>query len=78
MNIDKIEKMENFPNFLKYIKMNLTSSFEWILLIFLFMAFFFSVITAGIFIVMFSIIEYFMDKKIFEAFSKRKIKNDTN
>lgn len=78
MNVDKIEKMKSFPSFFKYIKINLISNLEWVLLIFIMAIYFFSLVVALVFIIVFSIFEYILDKKIFLAFLKRRERNDSN
>lgn len=78
MNVDKIEKLENFPNFFNYIGLYLRDSFELIFIILISIVYFFSLFTALSFIIIVFLFEYFIDKKIFNAFEVRRMKNDSN
>lgn len=78
MNVDKIEKLEKFPNFFNYIGLYLRDSFELIFIILISIVYFFSLFTALSFIIIVFLFEYFIDKKIFNAFEVRRMKNDSN
>ena len=74
MNIDKIEKMKVFPSFINYMKVNIKSNLDYIIIILLLVSLLSSWIVGIISILIFSIFEYFIDKKIFSAFAIRRLK----
>ena len=74
MNIDKIERMKEFPSFINYMKVNIKSNFDYIIIILLMISLLFSWIIGIVSILIFSIFEYFIDKKIFYAFKTRRLK----
>jgi len=78
MNVDRIEKMDKFPSFIKYLKISINESASW-LVIFFYIAYLLSIFLVGfITMVIIFLFDYFLDKKIFNSFKIRKVKNDSN
>lgn len=69
MNIDTIEKLDQFPPLLKYIKLNiLTSTLIFFFSFYLLFSFTLSILLT----IILSLFEYNIDTKIFYAFKQRK------
>jgi len=75
MNIDKLEKINEFPGFIKYAKESLYDNLEYFIIFIL--LFFFGILslasTFSLFIIL-SIYGFNINKKIFNAFQERKRK----
>lgn len=76
MNIDNVEKLKEFPNFINYAKKDLTdfitNYFIFVILFGLLFDFVESLVIISIFYVVNTYWSYYIDGKIFKAFNKIK------